>query len=338
MTNRSLAPLVIFLTLTASACAGGGSPTVTDHVEGRSVEPGTYELLSETGLYADLARGTLSGDVETFEPNFKLWSDGAEKERFVAIPPGTTLDTSDMDHWVFPVGTRFWKEFWVGGVRVETRMIERIGEDKDDYFMGTFVWNDEQTDAVLATEGQVDVHGTAHDVPAPGDCHTCHDGDTGRVLGFSALQLAGQRSPARGVDLDQLVAERRLTTAPATTAVRPPGNDVTSAALGYLHANCGHCHSKTGSCAESELLFQLSVADTVAEGTSAWKTAVAQPARYGGPPIPAALRIAPGNPADSAVIQRMQGHGSFRMPYLGTEVVDAEGVALVSAWIGSLTP
>jgi len=307
MTTR-FAGLVIFLTLAAAACGGTGNATATEQAEGRRVEPGTYELLSETGLYADGATGKLASDVETFEPNFKLWSDGAEKERFVALPRGEAIDTTDMDHWIFPVGTRFWKEFWVEGVRVETRMIERLGESKDDYFMATFVWNEGQTDAVLGTGAQADVLGTAHDVPDRGDCHTCHDGEAGRVLGFSAVQLA----------------------------IQPPGNDTTRAALGYLHANCGHCHGTTGSCAESELFFQLSVADATPENTGAWRTAVAQPARFGGAPIPAALRIAPGNPAESAVIQRMQAHGGYRMPYLGTELIDDQGVALVSAWIASL--
>lgn len=348
MTSSRLRPLVIFITLAATACGGGtGNTAVTELGEGRTggrtedrtVAPGTYELLSETGLYADIARGTLASDVDTFEPNFKLWSDGAEKARFVAIPRGQAIDTTDMDHWIFPVGTRFWKEFRVDGVGVETRMIERLGEGKDDYFMSTFVWNDEQTDAVRATEALSDVHGTAHDVPASADCHTCHDGDAGRVLGFSALQLAGPAAPRHdGITLDSLVAQKRLTTPPATTTVRPPGNDVTSAALGYLHANCGHCHSKTGSCSESELFFQLSVGDSTPEATGAWQTAVAQPARFGGVPIPAALRVAPGDPASSAVVQRMQAHGIYRMPYLGTEVIDDTGVALVSAWITWLSP
>src|SRR4051794_11446494 len=37
--------------------------------------------LSATGLFQDIRTRTLAPDVRTFEPNYKLWSDGAEKVR-----------------------------------------------------------------------------------------------------------------------------------------------------------------------------------------------------------------------------------------------------------------
>ena len=46
-----------------------------------------------------------------FTPTWRLWTDGAVKRRWVSLPPGGTIDTSDPDRWVFPVGTRFFKEF-----------------------------------------------------------------------------------------------------------------------------------------------------------------------------------------------------------------------------------
>ena len=39
-------------------------------------------------------------------PRYPLWSDGAEKQRYLSLPPGTQIDTSNMDDWKFPVGTR----------------------------------------------------------------------------------------------------------------------------------------------------------------------------------------------------------------------------------------
>ena len=47
------------------------------------------------------------------------------KTRWVYLPPDTTIDTSNMDEWNFPVGTKFWKQFVVGGVIVETRMLHK---------------------------------------------------------------------------------------------------------------------------------------------------------------------------------------------------------------------
>ena len=89
-----------------------------------------------------------------FEPTYWLWSDGADKRRWFRLPPGTQIDTTGMDHWVFPIGTKLWKEFSLGGVLLETRLIERYGDGPEDYWMGAFVWNADQTDAVLAPDGQ----------------------------------------------------------------------------------------------------------------------------------------------------------------------------------------
>ena len=51
------------------------------------------------------------------------------------------------------------------------------------------------------------------------------------------------------------------------------------------------------------------------------------------------LRIAPGSAAHSGIVARMSARGSKdQMPPLGTELVDAVGVAQVSAWIASLSP
>ncbi len=67
--------------------------------------------LSQTGLYADFAARTLSPGVISFVPRYQLWSDGADKQRYLLLPPGSTIDTTEMDHWVFPIGTKAWKEF-----------------------------------------------------------------------------------------------------------------------------------------------------------------------------------------------------------------------------------
>ena len=72
---------------------------------------GMPELLSQTGLYTDIGAGTITPEALLFRPQFKLWTDGADKRRWLQIPVGETIDTSDMDAWRFPVGTKVWKEF-----------------------------------------------------------------------------------------------------------------------------------------------------------------------------------------------------------------------------------
>jgi len=79
--------------------------------------------LSETGLYD--SSGAIDPRNFPFIPQYPLWSDGAEKVRWVRLPAGEKIDISDIDAWRFPAGTKFWKQFSWGGRKVETRMPQR---------------------------------------------------------------------------------------------------------------------------------------------------------------------------------------------------------------------
>ncbi len=92
------------------------------------LDAGGRRLLSQMGLYSDIPAQELAQGVIPFEPAHVLWADGADKRRFLKLPPGTQIDTSDMDHWQFPVGTKVFKEFALNGQRLETRMIERAAK------------------------------------------------------------------------------------------------------------------------------------------------------------------------------------------------------------------
>jgi hypothetical protein len=70
-----------------------------------------------TGLYADRKLSRINGGAMPYTPGVTLWSDGAEKHRYLYLPPSTTIDTSNLDAWRFPVGTKAWKEFRVDGGR-----------------------------------------------------------------------------------------------------------------------------------------------------------------------------------------------------------------------------
>src|SRR5690349_7183417 len=64
-----------------------------------------------TGLYDDILKKKTASSAVEFTPAAPLWSDGAEKHRSIALPPGTQIDSSDADQWKFPVATKLWKEF-----------------------------------------------------------------------------------------------------------------------------------------------------------------------------------------------------------------------------------
>jgi hypothetical protein len=328
---------LVLVALAATSLGCTGRDTHSAAGEERTMPPTPYprpeyEFLSETGLYASAVSDELGRGVEPFAPSYELWSDGAKKRRWVALPKNARIDTTDMDHWVLPIGTRLWKEFSLDGARLETRLIERYGEGADDYWFGSFVWSADQSDAVRTEGGLSEVNGTPHDVPTIEECHVCHDGDAGRALGFSALQLDAIGKP--GIRLDDLAADARLSSPPPKEAhYTPPGDPTTQAAFGYLHANCGHCHNPAGYCNYPGMELRLKVGDTMPELTELWRTVVDHDAMF---VEVATKRVAPGVPKDSAIVERMNLRGGAGMPILGTELVDQAGVALVSAWISAL--
>ena len=290
------------------AACGEDDPTMS-FVPTPDAAVGRPTLLSQTGLYRDFARRELNPSFEAFAPTYVLWSDGALKRRWVSLPPGGTIDQSDPEHWQFPVGTRFFKEFSRDGVQLETRLIERTGPGPDDYWMGAFVWLDDGSDAVYKPDGAQDIRGTDHDAPSTIRCGTCHQGEPGRILGYSKVQREG-------------------------TA---PGAEAEAAALGYLHANCGHCHNQNGSARpDTNMILRLRSTDATVEDTDAFKTTVGVRTQYFNDPE-RTMRISAGNPDASAVFFRMTQRGSNRqMPPIATEHVDETGVALLRTWIESL--
>jgi hypothetical protein len=297
-----------------------------------------YRLLAETGLYAPGGQ-TPASDLLAFEPAFPLWSDGTSKRRWVRLPPGTRVDTSEMDHWQFPVGTKIWKEFARDGVLLETRLIERYGTGPEDYWMGAFVWNAEGSEAVYAVEGADDVNGSTHDVPAAEVCGSCHRGDKGRVLGLSALQLAQPGEADRpGLGLGRLVELGLLSAPPPAGTTYPvPGDATTVAALGYLHANCGHCHNDNGtSWPDTQMVLRLRVSERTATDSALVQSVVGGKLQSWRHPT-LTQRVVAGEPDQSALLARMKIRGSKdQMPSLATEVVDPLGVEAVTRWIADL--
>ena len=80
--------------------------------------------------------------LRSFEPRFALWSDGAAKQRWIALPPGTAVDASQPDAWRFPAGTRLWKTFSVDGRPVETRHLVVQADGRVE--AATYVWHNGQ--------------------------------------------------------------------------------------------------------------------------------------------------------------------------------------------------
>src|SRR5689334_18425155 len=118
--------------------AGGGDAAMT-------VTP-IPETLADTGLFASGSSGALAPGVIAYEPRYVLWADDAEKQRWFYLPEGTQIDTSDMNHWKFPVGTKAWKLFTLNGKKLETRLLQKTADR--GWLRIAFAWNDDETEAV----------------------------------------------------------------------------------------------------------------------------------------------------------------------------------------------
>jgi hypothetical protein len=290
--------------------------------------------LGETGLYADFAKKTLTPGLIAYDVRFPLWSDGAEKKRYLQLPPATTIDTSWMDVWRFPVGTKAWMEFSLGGKLIETRFSHKREEGEEGWMMVTYLWNDAGTDAVAVPDGAKQVLGTEINVPSQAECMDCHWGVGDGLWGVSAIQLSSETGDGW---LTKFAEQNLLSHPPAQGEEFPvPGDGVVEQAIGYLHANCGQCHNNQHYLASKRALrLKLSVAAKVPEDTALYTTAIGGQMNH--IVDNTTIAVVPGSPAQSQIWQRMNRRGDLmEMPAIVTSKIDSAAVQTIGEWITSL--
>lgn len=302
------------------------------------------KTLSCTGLYGDVGASAPEKPVHPgnreFAPGRELWTDGAAKLRWIALPEGSQIDTSNPNGWVFPDGTRVWKEFKFDGKRAETRFMYK---ESGIWSFTTYLWNETDTEAV-AIEGGAEVplmRGGAHDVPTREQCNQCHRGSRDKLLGFQQVLLG--LPEAKGLNLPALVAENRLSAPPSrTTYVIPDdGTGLAAQSLSWLHVNCGvSCHNETGNAEAnmSKMFLRIDPATLDDPSPAQWniiRLTVGVPSMT--PNFFGGVRIVPGSPDDSVLIKLAETRGSNEaMPPIGTRIVDPNGLALLREWIKRL--
>jgi mono/diheme cytochrome c family protein len=345
VSRKRAAPLAVAALVaalaTASMARAAGDP-------GRASSRRAPERLADTGLYSDFASREVDSRNLHYTPQYPLWSDGGGKGRWIYLPPGGAIDASDPDRWVFPVGTKLWKEFaW--SRRVETRYLELTPRG---WIYAAYVWTEDERDAVLAPEGGVATgyevaKGRRHEIPSVADCQSCHQGGRAEILGFSALQLSPDRDPlaphAEPLEegdptLPALVQRGLLRGLPRELLDHPPRIRAASprgrAALGYLHANCGTCHDSQGPLASLGVSLRHALGARV-ERDEPGAGAIGRRSRYRVASAPGESDwIRPGAPSSSAIVARMASRSPVaQMPPLATKIVDEEGLALLRRWI-----
>ncbi|MGF1468187.1 MAG: hypothetical protein ACFCGT_18865 [Sandaracinaceae bacterium] len=333
----ALAALVAGCGSTAAPPDAGGSTDLGPADAGADLGPDLGDpgppCEGPPGLYREGSCQILAEGVRFYEPRYALWSDGTEKQRFIYLPPGRQIDTSDADRWVFPEGTRLYKNFLEDGLLLETRVFTKMADEPGiiRWRVQVFAWNAAQ-DAVEEAGDVVreNVLGTAHDIPDFAMCVRCHSGARDAVNGFGAILLRHDRG---GVTLATLREEGLLTNDIDPALAEPPGTFDEQTVLGYLHVNCGNCHVEGAEGGETGLLTVLPVGSLTVDATPFVQTAVGQASEW----MPEIQRVMPGAPDDSAVLLRMVApEPPERMPPIGSEVIDATAAQTVRAWIQGL--
>ncbi len=297
----------------------------------------TPRTLTEFGFFTDGPAQVPAAGVIPYRLNMPLFSDGADKLRFVYIPQGNRAQADGANLLDFPVGTALIKTF-AFGTGQDRRLIEtRVLLHRTDGWLALpYVWNTAQTEAKLALAGaRVPVttpqgQAISYRVPNKNQCKECH-GLQGAVvpIGPKARNLSHEW-------LAMLQRANMLDAVPNGSDIMPKidnalASDRAQAARAYLDVNCAHCHRPNATASNSGLDLRWEQDEPQALGV--WKRPVAAGRGSGGHEFD----IVPGKPGESILSYRMRStEPGIAMPELGKQTVDEQGVALVDRWIAAM--
>ncbi|WP_394823332.1 PQQ-dependent sugar dehydrogenase [Pendulispora albinea] len=300
------------------------------------------EKLSQTGCVDPANPKNPAPGLVPYGVNSPLWSDGADKDRYLALPDTKKIHVNPDGDLDLPVGTVLVKSFTLGGKRIETRLLVR--HEDGDWGGYSYEWNDEQTDATLLpankTKAVANPSGQTWYFPSRSDCMSCHSAAAGRSLGLEVGQLNGDfvYTSTRRIsnqlatfehiglfDASLGAAPQQLTRYPTPTM---PGSELGDRAASYLHSNCSFCHRPNGlGGGGTDFRYTTSLANR--------KACNANPSN-GNLGVPDAKIIAPGSPGKSVLSLRVHALDAARMPPLASSLVDKAGAAVLDEWIASL--
>jgi uncharacterized repeat protein (TIGR03806 family) len=314
--------------------------------------------LSDTGLFTSVKDHQMHPALIPYSVNAPLWSDGADKDRWIALPGETQIQFKPKGGWEFSDAAVLVKTFSLElktGVaasrrRIETRLLTRQQGQWHGY---TYVWNPDQTDATLVESSGRDLKLIIHDRDVPGgeriqtwrlpsraECMVCHSRAANFVLGLNVLQMNRRHDYGAATD-NQLKVLQQLSVFTDDTLPENPRDhsrlvdpyddreDLAARARSYLHANCSQCHVVAGG-GNSQINLDFT---TELAGTKLIDT-LPQHRNFStlGNPL-----VKPGDPEKSILYERVTRRGKGQMPPLATSLVDRRGTKLLSDWISSLS-
>jgi glucose/arabinose dehydrogenase len=255
------------------------------------VVPEPPALLSEVGAFTDLATLTPAPGLIPYTVNTPLWSDGAGKDRWMAIPNDGVPDSADekikfsaTNDWHFPPGSVLVKQFDLpvnennpaAVRRLETRFI--ICDANGGVYGVTYKWREDGSDADLLLTGdeqdyevftQSGTVRTQHwNFLSRQDCLTCHNGNTSGVLGPNTHQLNADFFYDQTGRFDNQLRtlghlgffsseydEEQLGTYLKSSSITNISRPLVARVRSYIDANCAHCHRPGGQRANFDARF-----------------------------------------------------------------------------------
>lgn len=311
------------------------------------VAPARHDLwptLSASGCFDPVDPARPAAALIAYDVNAPLWSDGADKDRWLLVPDDEHITVESDGDLSFPLGSMLFKTFRFGDHLLETRVF--ILHDDGVWDGYAYAWSAAQTDAALVPAGFSDpfeVPGTDPPVtwriPSRLECLRCHTEAAGTTLGLEVGQLNRTvADPTAGDETNQLVDWEAMELfdaplgAPVDELSRFARYDETASAeapaRAYLHANCSMCHrpeAPGGGALDLRATVELAAMNVCGVDPTRDDLGIAN-----------AQLVRPGAPDRSVVLERMLRLDEHRMPPIATRVVDPTGTRLVQDWIERL--
>jgi uncharacterized repeat protein (TIGR03806 family) len=320
----------------AAVATSASQPGISDNAVTAQTNP---VQLSAFGFF-DGGADKPSARLMPYELKTSLFSDYADKQRFIHLPEGGRITAAADGTLIFPVGTVLIKTFGYPGGPHEALETRLLVHRADGWTALPYVWRKDGSDADLRVGGtRLSVHFTRPDgqemaisyaVPNKNQCKQCHSS-------AEAIMPIGPKWQnikfARAADRARILADNPhlAKLSPSADWADPKSGSLEARALSYLAVNCGHCHARNGSASNSGFFLDGSARDAAALGIGK------RPVAAGRASGDLDFIVEAGKPDRSILLARMKSTDpGIAMAELGRATVHEEGVKLLEQWIAAM--